>query len=149
MTDSEILSVEEAIPSSIGDSNRDPLLEVDTDAERSLCTEVAFKERDNLERGLPTPAAVVEELPCPTSCESLDCRWWNTLLPVARDKLVNPGASFRARLFVAFSLVGSSPSALDVSLGFNLEKMAFILLSMASDIGTRWLDAENGMFALA
>jgi hypothetical protein len=57
-----ISSTEEATASSIGDSKRDPLLEVDADAERSSNIGVPFVTKDNLERGRLELGPAVETL---------------------------------------------------------------------------------------
>jgi hypothetical protein len=65
-------STEEASPSSIGDSKRGPVLEVDADAEPSLNIDLAFEARESLDSGRLEPVAVVEVLFRPSSYESLD-----------------------------------------------------------------------------
>lgn len=67
-------STEEASPSSIGDSKRGPVLEVDADAEPLLYIDLAFEARESLDSGRLGPVAAVEVLFRPSSCESLDCR---------------------------------------------------------------------------
>lgn len=124
-----ISSTEEATASSIGDSKRDPLLEVDAVTERSSNIGVPFVTKDNLERGRLELGPAVETLLWPSSSESLEFRCCRTLPPAARDRLPKPETIRRPRLFVEVSLIDSSPLA--VSLCLNFEKMAFISSRLA------------------